>query len=139
MLPSLCSKPAELSQSFIIAALQDVEPSNIHGVYQTPCQFAINRARAINSKHFSLVVTAHWSGDAKTVKSYSLKDVSNQWPGGVGYPTPSISLLQRWKTGLQQCLRYAVQAGFTGIHVLNHIDNQEGLAWRNFVDFDPLK
>lgn len=40
---------------------------------------------------------------------------------------------------MQQCFRFAVQAGFTGIHVLNHIDNQEGVAWRNFVDCDPVK
>jgi hypothetical protein len=86
--------------------MQDLEPSNIHGRYQTPCQYAVNKARSIGSKHFSIVVTAYWSGDAKTVNNYSFKDVSNQWPGGVGFPTPSISLLQRWKTGLQVRARW---------------------------------
>jgi hypothetical protein len=38
----------------------------------------------------------------------------------------------------QQCLRSAVQAGFSAIQVLNHIDNPEHNAWRNYLDFDPL-
>lgn len=99
--PRPCRKPAELSQSFIIAALQDLEPSNIHGKYQTPCQYAVSKARSVGAKHFSIVVTAYWSGDSKSVANYALKDVSNEWSSGVGYPQPTVAMLQRWKTNLQ--------------------------------------
>jgi hypothetical protein len=51
---------AELSNSFIITSLQDLEQQNIHGTFQTPCEYAIRRARAIGGKHFSIVVTAYW-------------------------------------------------------------------------------
>jgi hypothetical protein len=51
---------AELSNSFIITSLQDLEQQNIHGTLQTPCEYAIRRARAIGGKQFSIVVTAYW-------------------------------------------------------------------------------
>lgn len=51
---------AELSNSFIITSLQDLEQQNIHGTFQTPCEYAVRRARAIGGKQFSIVVTAYW-------------------------------------------------------------------------------
>jgi hypothetical protein len=60
---------AELSNSFIITSLQDLEQQNIHGTFQTPCEYAVRRARAIGGKHFSIVVTAYWQVGAVCSRS----------------------------------------------------------------------
>lgn len=31
-----------------------------------------------------------------------------------------------------------MNAGFSGLQVLNHIDSEDGATWRNLLDFDPL-
>lgn len=52
------------------------------------------------------------------------------------------STIQTFKSGLQDCFKAAVDAGFTSIHITPHIDPHEhtpdgkGL-WRNVVKFDP--
>jgi hypothetical protein len=40
-------QPAELSNSFIITTIQDLQPALINGVQQTPCEYAVKRARSI--------------------------------------------------------------------------------------------
>lgn len=49
-------------------------------------------------KHFSLVVTAHWQGDAQHVQHYAFKSVDNN---GVQFLRPDNALINRWKKGLQ--------------------------------------
>lgn len=40
---------------------------------------------------------------------------------------------------MQTCFRAAVLAGFTGIQILNHVDDASSAhIWRNLIDFDPL-
>jgi hypothetical protein len=52
-------------------------------------------------KHFSLVVTAHWQGDAHNVQHYAFKSVDNS---GVQFLRPDNTLINKWKKGLQVCL-----------------------------------
>jgi hypothetical protein len=115
----------------VITTIEDVEPQQIAGKRQTPCQYAVDRTRAVGGKYFSVVPTVHWIGGASGVQSYVFKD-----PMG-NYHPPTLELVTRWKKGLQNCFRYAVQQGITGIQVLNHIDAREHEAWRNTLDFDP--
>lgn len=42
-------QPAELSNSFIITTIQDLQPALINGVQQTPCEYAVQRARSIGA------------------------------------------------------------------------------------------
>jgi hypothetical protein len=125
------SYPTELSNSLVITTIEDVEPQMIAGKKQTPCQYAVDRTRAVGGKYFSVVPTVHWIGGAGGVQSYVFKD-----PMG-NYHPPTIPMVTRWKVGLQKCFRYAVQSGIQGIQVLNHIDAREHEAWRNTLDFDP--
>jgi hypothetical protein len=39
---------------------------------------------------------------------------------------------------LQGCFRAAILSGFTGIQILNHVDDALHTTWRNLIDFDPL-
>jgi hypothetical protein len=71
------------------------------GKWQTPCQYAVDQARGVGGKHFSIVVTAYWFGGKSGITRYAFKDVTNAYPNGVGFPSPSIQLLSSWKTGLQ--------------------------------------
>jgi hypothetical protein len=93
--------PAELSNSFIVASLQDLEPQNIQGQWLTPCEYAVRKAREIGNKHFALVPTAYWLGGPDSVSTFAFKDISNKYPEGYGFPTPTVELLSRWKVGLQ--------------------------------------
>lgn len=52
----------------------------------------------VGGKHFSLVVTAHWQGDAHRVKHYAYKSVDSS---GVQFLPPTNALIRRWKKGLQ--------------------------------------
>jgi hypothetical protein len=36
----------------------------------------------------------------------------------------------------QTCFRAAIQGGFTGVQILNHIDHDQG-SWRNELDMNP--
>lgn len=45
-------KPTELSNSFIITTLQDLQPQSINGKQQTPCEYAVKRARSIGARAF---------------------------------------------------------------------------------------
>lgn len=56
-----------------------------------PCAFA-------GGKHFSLVVTAHWQGDARRVQHYAYKSVDSS---GVQFLPPTNALIRKWKKGLQ--------------------------------------
>jgi len=54
-------------------------------------------------------------------------------------------IIDRFKQGLRKCLQAGVDAGFTTLHILPHVDPRErdidtgrGL-WRNVVKFDPVK
>ncbi len=38
----------------------------------------------------------------------------------------------------QTCFRAAIQGGFTGVQILNHIDHDQG-SWRNELEFNPLQ
>jgi hypothetical protein len=49
-------------------------------------------------KHFSLVVTAHWQGDAHRVQHYAYKSADSS---GVQFLPPTNALIRRWKKGLQ--------------------------------------
>lgn len=131
--------PSELSNSFIITSLQDLEPTSIRGASLTPCEYAVRRAKSLDQKHFSIVVTAYWAGGKSGVQHFCFKDVSNKYPQGFGYPEPNVQNVQLWKYGLQRCFAAAVNAGFTGIQILNHIDSQDHSEWRNFLDFDPMQ
>lgn len=42
-------RPAELSNSFIITTIQDLEPQLVNGQQQTPCEYAVRRARSIGT------------------------------------------------------------------------------------------
>ncbi|KAF8061065.1 hypothetical protein HT031_004525 [Scenedesmus sp. PABB004] len=142
--------PAELSNSFIITSFQDLEPQPIGGRSQTPCAYAVSRARAIGGKHFSIVATAYWRGGAGGVAGYAYKDTSDSYPNGHVFLDADAATIARWKRGLQArgarrcgaapgaCFRAAVSSGFSGVQILNHIDDAEGVTWRNLVDFDPL-
>jgi len=102
------------------------------------CQ--VNKARSIGSKHFSIVVTAYWSGDKSRVNNYSFKDVSNNWPGGVGFPTPTVSLIQRWKVGLQVwmwCARGRVGGTAREGHVTAMHPQQRALRRPRALGFVP--
>lgn len=37
----------------------------------------------------------------------------------------------------QRCFKAAVNAGFSGLQILNHIDSQDGSQWRNLLNVDP--
>ncbi|WIA43876.1 hypothetical protein OEZ86_010289 [Tetradesmus obliquus] len=130
---------AELSNSFIITSLQDLEQQNIHGTFQTPCEYAVRRARAIGGKQFSIVVTAYWQGGPGGVQNWAFKDVSNAYSEGFGFLKPDVNNINRWKRGLQGCFRSAILSGFTGIQILNHVDDSLHTTWRNLIDFDPLQ
>ena len=131
--------PSELSNSFIITALQDLEPATIRGTEGiTPCEYAVKRAKGLGQRHFSLVVTAYWKGGPHGVQGYGFKDVSPRYFEGYGFPDPTPAGVEAWKRGLQRCFKAAVAAGFTGLQVLNHIDAHDGSTWRNLLDFDPL-
>jgi hypothetical protein len=93
------ARSVELSQSFIITAVQDLEPSYIAaaGKTQTPCQYAVDRTVAVGGKRMSMVVTAHWFGGQGGIHGYGLKDLTQ--PSLFVSPTPD--LLARWKVGLQ--------------------------------------
>jgi hypothetical protein len=41
-------------------------------------------------------------------------------------------------TAPQGCFRSAILSGFTGIQILNHVDDALHTTWRNLIDFDPL-
>lgn len=38
----------------------------------------------------------------------------------------------------QTCFRAAIQGGFTGVQILNHIDHDQG-SWRNELDMNPTQ
>jgi len=101
------------------------------GRRQTPCEYAVDRTRAVGGRYFSVVPTVHWMGGSGGVQSYAFKDPQGR------YKAPTVELVTRWKVGLQRCFRYAVAKGIEGIQVLNHIDAHEHEAWRNTLDFDP--
>lgn len=102
-LPSFpsCRRPAELSNSFIITSLQDLQPSTIRGMALTPCEYAVARARSLQQKHFSVVVTAYWQGGLSGVQNYAFKDVNQAYPNGVAFPQPTPEGIAAWKAGLQ--------------------------------------
>ena len=93
--------PSELSNSFIIAALQDLEPQNFNGKWMTPCQYAVKKARSIGGKHFSIVPTAYWIGGQGGIERYAFKDVSNAYAQGYGFPAPTPAIVSRFKKGMQ--------------------------------------
>jgi len=69
------------------------------------------------------------------MRSYYYKDHSDLKP-------VEDWLIQRYKNGLQKCFQAAIDAGFTTIHILPHVDpigaaDGRGM-WRNVVRFDPL-
>jgi hypothetical protein len=63
-------KPAELSNSFIITTLQDLEPQPINGKQQTPCEYAVKRARSIGEAQVPamvVVLAAHSCSSALVI------------------------------------------------------------------------
>jgi len=133
------NRPSELSNSFIITSLQDLQPSSIRGATLTPCEYAVRRAESLGQKHFSIVVTAYWAGNETGVTHYSFKDVSNKYAEGVAFPHASVESVRDWQSGLQRCFKAAVNAGFTGLQILNHIDSEDHGTWRNMLKFDPVQ
>lgn len=74
--------------------------------------------------------------DKETLESWTYKDATgNHVPA-----TPDT--IRRWQTGLQQCLRYAIDQGFASIHVVGHFDPVHPVllrptSWRNLIDLAP--
>lgn len=52
-------------------------------------------------------------------------------------PHSPPALKHSWTCKTQRCFKAAVNAGFSGLQILNHIDSQDGSQWRNFLNFDP--
>jgi hypothetical protein len=104
--------PTELSNSFIITALQDLQPTVIRGENLTPCEYAVNRAKSLGQRHFSIVVTAYWAPGGGGVDHFSFKDVSGAYPAGYGYPHLSPEVINDWKYGLQ--VRGGLERGGVG-------------------------
>lgn len=75
----------------------------IRGRQQTPCEFAIARARSLGGKHFSIVNTAYWLGGPGQVNYWAYKDVRPDLPNGFGYDQANPDNIKRWKNGLQVC------------------------------------
>jgi len=100
---ALARGPSELSNSFIITSLQDLDPTSIRGVSLTPCEYAVARARGLGQKHFSIVVTAYWAGGKAGVWHYSLKDCGGyrDCPYGPKFIEPTAANLESWKYALQ--------------------------------------
>jgi hypothetical protein len=62
----------------------------------------VRRAKSLDQKHFSIVVTAYWAGSGDGApQHFCFKDVSSKYPQGFGFPEPTVDNVQLWKYGLQ--------------------------------------
>ncbi|KAI8464122.1 MAG: hypothetical protein J3K34DRAFT_396852 [Monoraphidium minutum] len=131
--------PTEISDNAIVTSLYDVEHAGPDGA--TSCEAIVRKAReAGQSSRIGVVLTIAARGSEKVLGSYSYQD-------GYGSRVPaSQDSINRFRNGLERCFRAAVDAGFTLIRVLPHVDifevdasgRQKGTLWRNVVRFDPL-
>lgn len=48
-------------------------------------------------------------------------------------------IIETWTQRFTECLRYAVQIGFTGISYTPHLDASDGSQWRNVMLINPLE
>lgn len=125
--------PAEISTSVILTGFNDMEGS-VDGV--APCVWTVNKSKGFGAKKINFVLTLNAKGNMNAFDQYFFKDASgNLLPA-------DLTLVSRFKSGLQKCFSAALDAGFTTIHILPHIDpidssTGKGL-WRNVVKFDPL-
>ncbi|GBF89297.1 hypothetical protein Rsub_02174 [Raphidocelis subcapitata] len=102
--------------------------------FESPCAAAAANARAYGGGKINIVVTVGATGDTASLESYHYKD-------GSGNTLPVDSgAIGRFRAGLEKCFKAAVDAGFSTIHVLPHVDpvNRSGGNMRNVVKFDPL-
>ncbi|KIZ05779.1 hypothetical protein MNEG_2178 [Monoraphidium neglectum] len=101
-----------------------------------PCVWSINKSKGFGAKKINFVVTLNAQGNSGRLDRYFYKD-------GRGSLVPADSYqINRFKNGLQKCFKAALDAGFTGIHILPHVDPVDASGkgmWRNVVKFDPTQ
>lgn len=125
--------PAEISTSAILFNFQDMEAASNDGM--SSCAWTINKSKGLNARKINFVLTIIAKGDFNKLDGYYYKDGSDLKP-------VEDWLIQRYKNGLQKCFQAAIDAGFTTIHILPHVDPIDAAdgrgMWRNVVRFDPL-
>ncbi len=97
------------------------------------CYDQVDKAKATNAKKIQFIPTVHWKGTDTRVDSYCYR---NQY-----FTCQDVTpvLISQFKDGMQKCIQYAVDQGFTTISMLPHLDNDATYYWRNKAWFDPLE
>jgi hypothetical protein len=95
-----------------------------------------NSAKGFNAKKINFVPTIQAIGSEVTIGQYFYKS---------GYDANRVTVspisIRRYRRSLQRCFQAAVDAGFTTIHIVPHVDpfQTDGrYIWRNLVAFHPL-
>jgi hypothetical protein len=103
----------------------------------TLCEQVVwNSTKGFNAKKINFVPTIQAIGSEEVIGQYFYKS---------GYDanrvTVSKIMIERYRKGIQRCFQAAVDAGFTLIHIVPHVDpfQEDGrYIWRNLVAFHPL-
>eukprot|EP00775_Hariotina_reticulata_P011691 gene11691-11835_t len=130
------SAGTEISSSVIITGFYDFVPRR-NGL--SSCEIAVQNSKGYNMRKINFVVTLFAAGELDKLYRYYYKDeYGNSIPADAGS-------IDRFKQGLRKCFKAGLDAGFTTLHILPHVDPREhdinsgkGL-WRNVVKFDPVK
>lgn len=129
--------PTEVSTNAVVTSLYDLEHPEKDGM--TRCEYVVNKSKDTGAKRIGIVITISAQGSERTLGFYQYQD------GYGGFMKANNDNIQRFKNGLQKCFKAAVDAGFTRIRVLPHVDiyevdkdgKQKNMLWRNVVRFDP--
>ncbi|KAI8466530.1 MAG: hypothetical protein J3K34DRAFT_433433 [Monoraphidium minutum] len=125
--------PAEISTSVIIVGFHDME-GWVDGA--APCVSIIKKSKGFGAKKINFVTTINAQGSYGKLDRYFYKEHSGNLVPADDYQ------IGRFKAGLQKCFKAALDAGFTVLHVLPHVDPVDGDGkgmWRNVVKFNPLQ
>jgi hypothetical protein len=133
----------ELSSSAVWISMYEVTPMDLPQGKALPerlqagskyymCYDQIDNARSTNAKSIQFVPTIHWKGTDTRVDSYCYRA---EYMKCIDVTDPMIA---EFKDGMQKCIQYAVDQGFTTIAMLPHLDNDATYYWRNKAWFDPM-
>ena len=124
----------ELSGSVGVLSFFELQPQNLNGKTVVPCQDAVDKAKELNMKSIQFAFTGYWRGAKPTEPSgWCLK---NGYLRCEDVTAESIATLQ---AGMQSCVAYAVEAGFTSVAILPKIGYNEFYYWPNDLWFNPLQ
>uniref|UniRef100_A0A383VZ49 GH18 domain-containing protein n=1 Tax=Tetradesmus obliquus TaxID=3088 RepID=A0A383VZ49_TETOB len=122
----------EISPTVMIYGFPDMESDT----GPRPCQKAISNSKGLNAKRINFMITVYGVHKGRYFDRFYYKDRKS-----VMLPVEA-SQTARYRQGLEKCFKAALDAGFTGIHILAHVDVfDQSLSsrtlWRNVVLFSP--